>query len=139
MNPEDFEVHAAGAAVWRLGPHDEVEWAVAHRPRYDDWTLPKGKLDPGEDFETAARREVREEIGVDASLGDPLPPTTYTDHQGRSKLVRYWLMQAPADGTFEANDEVDRLDWLPGPGAEHALTYDRDRAVIRAAIEAQAS
>lgn len=138
MNPDDFEVHAAGCAVWRLGPHDEVEWAVAHRPHYDDWTLPKGKLDPGEDFETAAVREVQEEIGLTGELGAELPSTSYEDKKGRTKMVRYWLMQAPADHEFAANDEVDRLDWLPGPGAQHALTYDRDRDVIRAAIEAQA-
>jgi 8-oxo-dGTP pyrophosphatase MutT (NUDIX family) len=137
MQTDDYEVHAAGAAVWRLGPHDQVEWAVIHRPRYDDWTLPKGKLDPGEDFETAAVREIQEEISISGTLGAELPPTTYTDHKGRSKVVRYWLMEAPADAPFEANDEVDRVDWLPGDGAVHALTYDRDRTVLQAAIDAQ--
>jgi 8-oxo-dGTP pyrophosphatase MutT (NUDIX family) len=137
MEPDEHEVRAAGAAVWRLGPHDEVEWAVIHRPRYDDWTLPKGKLDPGEDSETAAVREVHEEIGLAGTLAAELPSVSYTDRKGRSKVVRYWLMQAPADHAFVANDEVDRVDWLPGEAAVHALTYDRDRDLLQAAVEAQ--
>ena len=127
------QVRAAGAAVWRRGAAG-VEWAVIHRPRYDDWSLAKGKLDPGEDFEQAAVREVEEEIGVRGTLGAELPSTTYTDHKGRSKLVRYWLMEA-SDATFTPNDEVDELRWAPAGEAAAMLTYPRDRDVLRAAVE----
>jgi len=124
-----FQVHAAGAVVWRRaagGP----EVAVAHRPRYDDWSLPKGKLDAGESFEQAAVREVAEEIGVRGSLGPELPSTDYHDNKGRSKLVRYWLMEAADGDAFTPNDEVDELRWLPPEVAVDLLTYERDRALI---------
>ena len=65
-----------------------------HRPRYDDWSLPKGKLDPGEGWEEAALREVEEEVGLRCRLGRELPPTRYRDNKGRAKVVRYWLMEA---------------------------------------------
>jgi 8-oxo-dGTP pyrophosphatase MutT (NUDIX family) len=134
---EQPEVRAAGAAVFRRPGAGIVEWAVIHRPRYDDWSLAKGKLDPGEDFETAAVREVQEEIGVRGTLGAELPSTTYTDHKGRSKLVRYWLMEARGDGAaFQPNDEVDVIRWLPGSQALEVLTYERDQAVLTAAMEA---
>jgi 8-oxo-dGTP pyrophosphatase MutT (NUDIX family) len=121
-------VHAAGGVVWRRGD-DGVEVAVVHRPRYDDWSLPKGKLDPGESFEEAALREVLEEIGARVDLGDELPPTTYRDHKGRLKLVRYWLMEA-RDVAFEPNDEVDDLRWLAVGEAVPLLSYERDRALL---------
>jgi 8-oxo-dGTP diphosphatase len=123
-----FDVHAAGGVVWRHGDGG-VEVAVVHRPRYDDWSLPKGKLDRGETFEEAAAREVLEEIGAVCSVGDELPATTYRDNKGRSKLVRYWLMEAVQEG-FEPNDEVDELRWLPPAGAVGMLTYERDRALV---------
>jgi 8-oxo-dGTP diphosphatase len=129
------EVRAAGAVVWRRGAGG-IEWAVIHRPRYDDWSLPKGKLDAGEDFETAAVREVEEEIGVGGALGAELPSTTYRDNKGRSKLVRYWLMEAGGDHAFTPNDEVDELRWLASGEALDALTYDRDRELLTAAIAA---
>src|SRR4051794_3935276 len=131
---EEPEVRAAGAAVWRRGDAG-VEWAVIHRPRYDDWSLAKGKLDRGEDFETAALREVEEEIGVRGTLGAELPSTTYTDHKGRSKLVRYWLMEAPDGAAFAPNDEVDEVRWVLAGEAAAMLSYPRDRAVLEAAVE----
>src|SRR3954452_21417399 len=129
------EVRAAGAAVWRRGA-DGIEWAVIHRPRYDDWSLAKGKLDPGEDYAAAAVREVEEEIGVRGRLGAELPSTTYEDNKGRSKLVRYWLMEAADGAPFAPNDEVDELRWLDGDAALEALSYARDRDVLSAAIAA---
>ena len=104
--------------------------AVVHRPRYDDWSLPKGKLDPGESFETAAVREVAEEIGVHGSLGAELESTTYTDHKGRSKVVRYWEMVIEAQPGFVANEEVDEVRWLDRDAARALLTYDRDRGLL---------
>ena len=132
---EEPEVRAAGAAVWRRGEAG-VEWAVVHRPRYDDWSLAKGKLDPGEDFEEAAVREVEEEIGVRGVLGAELPSTTYTDNKGRSKVVRYWLMEAADGGAFAPNDEVDEVRWLPADEAAALLSYPRDREVLEAAAGA---
>src|SRR3954463_8077930 len=91
----DAEVLAAGGVVIR----DDGRIAVVHRPKYDDWSLPKGKLDPGEGFEEAALREVEEETGLRSRLGRELPSTEYTDSKGRPKLVRYWQME-PIEGEF---------------------------------------
>ncbi len=121
----EHEVTAAGCVV----RHDGLI-AVIHRPRYDDWSLPKGKLDPGESFEDAALREVEEEIGVRGTLGEELPPTEYTDHKGRSKIVRYWVMEADDVPEFAPNDEVDEVRWVPADEARAMLTYDRDREVL---------
>lgn len=123
-------VEAAGGVVVRPGA-EGPEIAVVHRPRYGDWTLPKGKLDPGETFEQAALREVREETGLECSVGRELDSTRYTDSKGRPKIVRYWLMQV-VGGEFEPNDEVDELRWMRPEDAIGALTYERDRELIAA-------
>jgi 8-oxo-dGTP diphosphatase len=106
---------------------------LIHRPRYDDWTLPKGKLDPGESFEDAALREVEEETGQRCSLGRELPSTRY-EVGGRPKLVRYWLMTPEGDAEFEPNDEADDARWVTPEEALALLSYDRDRDVVRAAV-----
>jgi 8-oxo-dGTP diphosphatase len=106
--------------------------AVVHRPKYDDWTLPKGKLDPGEGFEEAALREVEEETGLRCRPVRELPSTRYRDAQDRPKVVRYWLMEVEG-GEFRPNREVDELRWLPVADALGLLTYERDRAVVEAA------
>ena len=121
-------VRAAGGVVWRRSPQG-VEVVVVHRPRYDDWTLPKGKLEPGEDSATAARREVAEETGLECELGVELSSTSYVDQKGRPKIVRYWEMTVRA-GDFVPNDEVDRLEWLALERAVERLTHDRDRGVL---------
>jgi 8-oxo-dGTP diphosphatase len=120
----EAEVHAAGGVVERDGLV-----AVVHRPKYDDWTLPKGKLDPGEGFEEAALREVEEETGLVCELGEELESTTYHDRHGRLKLVRYWAM-TPVGGEFRPNDEVDELRWLPREKARKMLSYTRDRGIV---------
>lgn len=125
-----FEVEAAGGVIWRPGD-DGVEVVVVHRPRYDDWTFPKGKLDPGETHEQAAVREVEEETGLRCRLGDEIAAVTYRDHQGRAKRVRYWAMVVE-DGEFAPNAEVDQLRWLPISEAVAALTYGHDRRVLGA-------
>ncbi len=84
-------VRAGGGVVWRRVPAG-VEVVLVHRPAYNDWALPKGKLEAGETDEEAAVREVREETGLSCRLGTELPSTTYADAQGRSKIVRYWTM-----------------------------------------------
>ncbi|HEX6585044.1 MAG TPA: NUDIX hydrolase [Thermoleophilaceae bacterium] len=120
-------IEAAGGVVMRDG-----QVALVHRPRYDDWTLPKGKLDPGESFEDAAVREVQEETGVRARLVRELPPTSYRAG-GRPKIVRYWLMDVEHEGPFEPNDETDQLRWVALDEALRLLTYDRDRDVLASA------
>jgi 8-oxo-dGTP diphosphatase len=121
------EVEAAGGVVVR----EDGSVAVVHRPKYDDWTLPKGKLDEGETFERAALREVAEETGLRCRLGSELPSTEYTDAKDRSKVVRYWKM-TPEDGRFEPSSEVDDLRWLAPEEAAELLTYERDREVLGA-------
>ncbi len=105
-----------------------------HRPRYDDWSLPKGKLDPGETWEQAALREVTEEVGLRCRLGDELPSVGYRDHKGREKVVRYWLME-PEDGAarFTPNDEVDEMRWLDFAAAAALLSYPHDADLVRIA------
>ncbi len=126
------EVRAAGGVVWRRGAGG-IEVAVVHRPHHGDWSLPKGKLDPGESWEEAALREVREEIGLRCRLGRELPPVSYRDQKGRAKVVRYWLME-PQEGEFVPNDEVDELRWLVPEAAAGQLTYPHDRELVRAAL-----
>jgi 8-oxo-dGTP diphosphatase len=122
------EVQAAGGVV--LDGDGRV--VLVHRPKYDDWSLPKGKLAPGESFEEAALREVEEETGLRCRLVRELPSSRYADAKGRSKLVRYWLMEVTDETGFVPNDEVDELRRLPPEEAVALLTYDRDRDVLRA-------
>jgi 8-oxo-dGTP diphosphatase len=134
VEPEQAEVKAAGGVVWRRAG-DAIAIAVAHRPRYDDWSLPKGKLDPGESWEEAALREVHEEIGLRCRLGEELDPVAYNDRKGRAKVVRYWLMEPEDDVAFTPNDEVDELRWLAPDEAARELTYPHDRELVRAAAD----
>ncbi len=121
---------AAGAVLWRpLDVTGAAEVAVIHRPRYDDWSLPKGKVDPGETGPVAAVREVEEETGFRAHLGRRLTTVSYPVDQGR-KTVRYWAARC-VSGQFTVNDEVDELRWLSAAQAMKALTYSRDRKVLR--------
>src|SRR2546423_3969785 len=126
-----IDVRAAGGIVQRLGSNGDPEIAVIHRPRYDDWSLPKGKLDAGEDFAEAAVREVEEETGLRVVAGREIGETAYKDRNGRRKLVRYWLM-TPLGGRFLPDDEVDRLEWLPYQQAVSRLTYEHDRELVSA-------
>ena len=131
----DAEVRASGGVIVRSGDDgEEPEVALVHRPKYDDWSLPKGKLDEGESFEDAALREVEEETGIRARLLDELDSVKYKDNKDRPKIVRYWLME-PLEGVddFEPNDEVDELRWLEPAQASALLTYERDRDVLAAA------
>jgi 8-oxo-dGTP diphosphatase len=124
IDPDGADVKAAGGLVLRDG-----RLAIAHRPRYDDWSFPKGKLDPGETWEQAALREVEEEIGLRCRLGAELSPVSYDVEKGR-KVVRYWLM-TPESGEFSPNEEVDEVRWLPPAEATELLSYERDRALVR--------
>ena len=101
---------------------------MVHRPKYDDWSFPKGKADAGETDEDCALREVREETGLRCELGRPLPAVSYRS-KGRTKRVRYWLMH-PQEGEFTADDEVDEVAWVGLDDARTRLTYDHDRALL---------
>ncbi|HEY5836207.1 NUDIX hydrolase [Streptomyces sp.] len=134
-NGEAGTVRAAGTVLWRPSSYaDGIEIALVHRPRYDDWSLPKGKLKRGEEFAQAAVRETREETGMDCALGAPLPSSYYLV-EGRPKEVRYWAAEADS-GSFEPSHEVDRMIWLPPAAARHRLTHDRDRPLVDALLRA---
>ncbi len=135
------EVRAAGGIVWRAGAAGACEVLVVHRPKYRDWSFPKGKQEPGETDEETALREVEEETGLVCQLGPELPGTAYVDRKGRTKEVRYWVMTvselaseptAATGGEFAPSDEVDEVRWLGVSLARAQLTYDRDRAVLDA-------
>jgi 8-oxo-dGTP diphosphatase len=111
-----------------------VEICVVHRPKYDDWSLPKGKLDRGETFEQAAVREVLEETGLRCRLRQELEEVRYTDGKGRPKLVRYWVMDVAQDTGFEPSDEVDELRWLELPAAAALLTYHHDQELVASLV-----
>ena len=128
-------VLAAGGAVWRRNGAGRIDVVLVHRPRYDDWSLPKGKLDPGETDEEAARREVEEETCVVAELGPELPTITYLDRSGKQKRVRYWAMTVVSGVPGGAN-EVDRAEWVPIAEATRRLTYEHDRSVLDALVDA---
>jgi len=125
------EVRAAGGVVVRDGTV-----LVVHRPRYDDWSLPKGKLEDGESWEEAALREVREETGVGGRLVRELDDDHYTDRKGRPKRVRWWLMQPVALDRREPDDEVDEVRWVPLVDARELLSYAHDRALVAGLADA---
>jgi len=120
--------------VWRRHPDGRAEVILVHRPKYDDWSLPKGKVHAGEDEATAALREVEEETGLRCVMGDELPPSRYHDRFGRDKTVRYWAMtpEPGTPGAFVPNHEVDEVRWLGLDAAGTLLSYDRDREILRA-------
>jgi 8-oxo-dGTP pyrophosphatase MutT (NUDIX family) len=128
--PASKAVLAAGAVLWRPNRDPaEPEIAIIHRPRYDDWSLPKGKVDPGETEPVTAVREVHEETGYTSHLGRRLTAVSYPVEQGIKK-VRYWAARC-VDGTFTPNAEVDELKWLPVAQAIKQLQYAHDRKVLR--------
>jgi 8-oxo-dGTP diphosphatase len=122
-------IRAAGGLVWRRNEHGAAEILVVHRPAYDDWSFPKGKLEPGEDEEEAAIREVEEETGLRCRLGRELETMRYRDARGRPKTVRYWLM-TPVGGLLAAANEVDDARFVPVSEAAELLTYARDRDLL---------
>ena len=119
------EIRAAGGVVVRAG-----RIAGVHRPRYDDWSLPKGKLDPGESWEQAALREIEEETGLRCSLEQELTPARYLAG-GVPKTVRWWRMAVVEDLGIEPDHEVDELRWCTPNEATTLLSYDHDRQLVR--------
>ena len=127
-------IRAAGGVITRRSTAGEREVLVAHRPRYDDWSFPKGKADPGESDEDCALREVEEETGFKCRLGAELPQAHYIDRKGRPKSVRYWTME-PVGGEFVPNAEVDRAEWVDLRRALNLLSYDHDLATVEEMLE----
>ena len=132
-------IRAAGGVLWREG-EDAIEVAVIHRPRYDDWTFPKGKLSSGESDMDGAVREVLEETGYRVTIGRPLGEIRYMKTQGgttRPKVVRYWAMQADG-GSFSKNREVDELRWVSAREAEEHLSHPHDEELLKRFISGPA-
>ena len=121
-------VRAAGGVIVRPAGAGPLVLLV-HRPLYDDWTFPKGKVERGESDEECAVREVEEETGLRCSLGRELEPTSYTDAKGRPKTVRYWLMKV-VGGALAFEHEVDQALWLSPADASRLLTYARDGVLL---------
>ena len=123
-------VRAAGGVVWRRGP-DGLEVLLIHRPRYGDWSFPKGKAKgDAESDEDAALREVEEEVGLRLTLGPELESTGYRDSKGRRKVVRYWAMELRFGEEPIAGDGVDEVAWVTFEEAAGRVTWDRDQAVL---------
>ena len=123
-------VRAGGGVVWRRGA-DGLDVLLIHRPRYDDWSFPKGKAtDDAESDEETAVREVEEEVGLRLDLGPELASTRYRDSKGRRKVVRYWAMELPFGEEPVAGDGVDEVAWVSFEEAPGLLTWDRDLAVL---------
>ena len=129
------EIRAAGGVV----VDESGRVLIVHRPRHEDWSLPKGKLDRGESFEDAALREVLEETGLRCRLRQELEPVRYVDRRGRPKVVRYWVMDVAQDHGFAPNDEVDELRWLELPAAAALLTYERDQELVASLVSGRPS
>ena len=131
---EDFQlsdqefIKAAGALLWRLAPTG-YELAVIHRQRYDDWTLPKGKLEPGESWRDAALREVTEETGYRAEILGFAGAVAYQTDKG-PKVVRFWHMKAIAESGLELDDEVFEVVWMTTTLARERLQYPVEQALI---------
>src|SRR4051794_17513614 len=137
MNGADLIV-AAGAVVLRKGP----EVLLVHRPKYDDWSMPKGKVDPGEHVTATAVREVAEETGLRVRLGPPLRSQQYDVRNGstRTKIVQYWVGRPVAEDDVSAyapNEEIDQVVWVPIDKARDLLSYERDVATLTEAVPFQ--
>jgi 8-oxo-dGTP pyrophosphatase MutT (NUDIX family) len=134
---EPRQVVAAGAVVLRRGPAGEREVLLVHRPRYDDWSMPKGKLDRRESLPEAAVREVEEETGLLVHLGVPLSRQVYRVNGG-PKEAHYWVARVVGGddvSDYEPNREIDRVAWVPLRKADRRLTYPRDRSTLAEAVE----
>ena len=130
-------VQAAGGIVRRV-IDAEIHLVLIHRPRYDDWSFPKGKMLEGESSIEAATREVLEETGLRCRIGAELPTSAYEDRNGRSKTVRYWAMEPEAGSDLHPTGEVDEARWFDLAKARAMLTYERDRQVLDALLDAAA-
>jgi 8-oxo-dGTP diphosphatase len=123
-------IRAAGAIIWREKTPFDLEILVIHRPKYDDWSFPKGLVEDGESAIAAAYREVKEETGIDAIFGQYLGSTSYKVEDNKKK-VKYWMARAKSDtNAFVPNSEVDKIEWVDSKTARHFLTHDEDRDLL---------
>ena len=127
-------IRAAGALLWREIAAGEIEIALVHRPRYDDWSLPKGKIDENETALACAYREVSEETGIKARFTRQLGAVEYEDN-GAQKRVKYWVAQALGASDFVANEEVDQLRWLKPTDSIELATHQSDKEMIERFLE----
>jgi 8-oxo-dGTP pyrophosphatase MutT (NUDIX family) len=133
-------VRAAGGLVWRrVRRNADVEIAIVHRLKQNDWSLPKGKLEDGESHHDAALREVWEETGLRCDLGPKLTETRYVTPTGEAKRVRWWAMTVRSDDGFNPGHETDGLRWVPLADIAEALDYDADRDVVHSFVTSGAS
>jgi 8-oxo-dGTP pyrophosphatase MutT (NUDIX family) len=126
-------IRAAGGLICREG-RDGLEVVLVHRPRYDDWTFPKGKANREESDEDCALREVEEETGLRCELAEELPTVSYRDSKDRDKVVRYWRMR-PVGGALHPHNEIDAAEWVPAGDAAVLLSYGRDRDLLDSLLE----
>jgi 8-oxo-dGTP diphosphatase len=125
-----MSVLAAGGVITRIGPSGEPELLLVHRPKYDDWTLPKGKAKPGESAEACAVREVEEETGLVCELGQEVAVSEYEDAAGRQKRVHYFAMTPRQGAEAAADNEIDEVRWLTRDAALDTLSYERDKEIV---------
>ncbi len=127
-------IYAAGAVIWRRNAERAIEVLLVHRTEYNDVTIPKGKVDPGETMPMTAVREMKEETGLDVRLGVPIGVAKYEMPSGRDKIVHYWAAKATKrairESTFVPNNEISGLEWLLVPAARKALSYDADIEIL---------
>lgn len=128
-------VPAAGAVLWRR-TDDQLQVALVHRPKYDDWSWAKGKLDPGETWVEAAAREVLEETGFRPRLGIPLPRSLYSMQRGKLKEIRYWAAEVMG-GSGDLENEIDEVAWLTPAQAQMRFSYVRDALQLQAVVDAE--
>ena len=133
-NPNEV-VEAAGGVLWKQ-TSSGLKLAIIHRQRYDDWSLPKGKREPGERWETTALREVLEETGCQATLGEFIGSASYLiNPQKTPKVVLFWNMHTKNEFSFQPNDEVDRIKWVSPQKALKTLNYGEERDIIKKATQ----
>jgi 8-oxo-dGTP pyrophosphatase MutT (NUDIX family) len=130
MTNADRLVRAAGGVVTRIGPHGRPEILLVHRPRYGDWSLPKGKAKRGESDDACARREVEEETGLACEVGEEVAASEYEDSSGRPKRVVYFAMTPPTGAEAVPQNEVDDVRWVTREDALELLSYARDADMV---------